>query len=173
MEDLRYPVGEFDVKGTYKVDVIEEWINEIEALPSKVREAVKGLSDEQLDSAYRPVGWTIRQVVHHIPDSHINSYIRFKLALTEDNPVIKPYAEDKWAELPDSNLPIEVSLSMLEALHSRWVVLLKSLKPSDLEKTFRHPDSGEIKLGMNIGLYAWHGRHHLAHITSLKERMGW
>ncbi|NHM33029.1 YfiT family bacillithiol transferase [Neobacillus terrae] len=173
MEDLRYPVGEFDVKGNYKVDLIEEWIYEIEALPAKVREAVKGLNDEQLDSAYRPGGWTIRQVVHHIPDSHINSYIRFKLALTEDNPVIKPYAEDKWAEFADSNLPIEVSLTMLEALHSRWVVLLKSLKPADLEKTFRHPDLGEIKLGMNIGLYAWHGRHHLAHITSLKERMGW
>lgn len=173
MMDLRYPVGQFKDEGNVTMELIETWIKEIESAPAQLKEAVKGLSDDQLDTAYRPGGWTIRQVVHHFADSHLNSYMRFKLALTENNPTIKPYMEEKWAELPDSKLPVDVSLSLLEALHSRWVTLLRSMQPTDLEKTFHHPDSGSIKLGLNIGVYAWHGRHHIAHITSLRNRLGW
>jgi uncharacterized damage-inducible protein DinB len=173
MLDLRYPIGPFQLEGEVTMVLIESWMKEIEMTPVQLKEAVKNLSEEQLDTAYRPGGWTIRQVVHHLADSHINSYTRFKLALTEDNPTIKPYREDKWAELPDSTLPVEISLTLLEALHSRWVTLLRSLQPSDLEKTFIHPDSGVNTVGVTIGLYAWHGRHHLAHITSLRNRLGW
>ncbi|ERI06264.1 YfiT family bacillithiol transferase [Aneurinibacillus aneurinilyticus] len=171
--DLRYPVGKFNHDGDLTSSLIESWIKEIEGAPALLRESVAGLGDEQLDTSYRPGGWTVRQVVHHLADSHINSYVRFKLALTEDNPTIKPYREEKWAELPDSKMPIEVSLLLLESLHSRWVTLLRSLSPADLEKTFFYPDSGEIKVGLNIGIYAWHSRHHIAHITSLRERLGW
>lgn len=171
--DLRYPIGQFKQEGNLTMDIIERWIKEIEAAPSQLKEAVKGLSDDQLDTAYRPGGWTIRQVVHHLADSHLNSYIRFKLALTENNPTIKPYMEEKWAELSDSKLPVDISLSLLEALHSRWSTLLRSMQTTDLEKTFHHPDSGAVKLGLNIGIYAWHGRHHIAHILSLRNRLGW
>ena len=147
----------------------EGWIQEIEELPRLLREAVQDLNNEQLDTPYRVGGWTVRQVVHHLSDSHMNAYIRFRLALTEDHPIIKPYEEARWAELPDYTLPIEISLSLLEALHQRWTTLLHSLSPSDRNKTFIHPDSGEVSLGENIGIYAWHGRHHLAHITSLRN----
>lgn len=173
MNDLRYPIGYFNTQIGISDILIENWINVIEMTPSLLRNAVKGLNDEQLDTPYRPGGWTVRQVVHHLPDSHLNSYVRFKLALTEDTPTIKPYMEDKWAELPDSKLPVEISLKLLEGLHNRWVNLLRSLGPDDLGKTFLHPDSGEISLGLNIGLYAWHCQHHLAHINSLRERQGW
>ncbi|MDQ0200136.1 YfiT family bacillithiol transferase [Neobacillus ginsengisoli] len=173
MNDLRYPIGYFNTQIGISDILIENWINVIEMTPSLLRDAVRGLNDEQLDTPYRPGGWTVRQVVHHLPDSHLNSYVRFKLALTEDTPTIKPYMEDKWAELPDSKLPVEISLKLLEGLHNRWVNLLRSLGPDDLEKTFLHPDSGEISLGLNIGLYAWHCQHHLAHINSLRERQGW
>lgn len=171
--DLRYPVGTFKHDGEITYDEVQKWINEIENAPNSLREAVKGLEEEQLNTPYRQGGWTVRQVVHHIVDSHINSYCRFKLALTEEQPVIRPYKEDKWAELCDSELPVEVSLVLLENLHQRWVYLLRSLSPSDLEKTYFHPESGVIPLGLNIGLYAWHGRHHIAHITSLRERENW
>ncbi|TXK74086.1 YfiT family bacillithiol transferase [Paenibacillus sp. N3.4] len=173
MIDLRYPIGPFAYEGDLTSEVIAGWIQDIEAAPAQLKEAVKNLSDDQLDTAYRPGGWTLRQVVHHLADSHINSYTRFKLALTEDNPTIKPYMEEKWAELPDSRLPVDISLSLLASLHGRWVVLLRSLQPSDLEKTFIHPDSGIVTLGLNIGIYAWHGRHHIAHITSLRDHLGW
>lgn len=169
----RYPIGVFKFDGEITNNVIKSWINEIEDLPELLRNAVRDLDNEQLDTPYRSGGWTVSQVVHHLADSHMNAYVRFKLALTEENPVIKPYDEGKWAELPDYKLPIDISLSLLEALHKRWVKLLHSLSPADMEKTFIHPESGEVSVGKNIGIYAWHGRHHLAHITSLCNRMGW
>jgi uncharacterized damage-inducible protein DinB len=172
--DLRYPIGRFKVDGTPTAEQVQQAINEISETPAKIRAAVEGLTAEQLDTPYRPGGWTVRQVVHHVPDSHLNSYCRFKLALTEDEPTIKAYHEDRWAELDDSRTaPIEVSLAMLEALHHRWVLLLNSLAPADFARTFRHPEIGVISLAQNVCLYAWHGRHHAAHITALRERMEW
>jgi uncharacterized damage-inducible protein DinB len=139
-----------------------------------MRAAVARLTDEQLDTPYRDGGWTVRQVVHHVPESHLNSYVRFKLALTEHEPTIKPYFEDRWAELEDARTaPIELSLNLLDAVHGRWVWFLRSLKPTDFERAFQHPDLGKVTLDKNVALYAWHGRHHVAHITSLRERMGW
>lgn len=170
--DLQYPIGKFIFEGEPANEDINRWVNEIAQTPILLRQAVEDLSDEQLDTPYRPGGWTIRQVIHHLADSHMNSFIRFKLALTEHNPTIKPYQEDKWAELADSSLPIEVSLLLLEVLHQRWVTLLRSLHVADFQKTFIHPESGVTKLSYNIGLYAWHCRHHLAHITSLRDRLG-
>ena len=171
--DLQYPIGTFQFDGEMTSTVVSSWIDEIESLPTLLREAVKDLDNEQLDTAYRPGGWTVRQVVHHIADSHMNAYTRFKLALTEKNPVIKPYEEAKWAELSDYQLPIEPSLLLLETLHIRWTNVLHNLTSTDLEKTFIHPESGEVSVGKNIGIYAWHGKHHVAHITSLRGRMGW
>jgi uncharacterized damage-inducible protein DinB len=171
--DLKYPIGNFEFDGEITNSVIRDWIDEIENLPRMLRDAVKDLDDEQLDTSYRSGGWTVREVIHHLADSHMNAYVRFKLALTEKKPVIKPYDETKWAELSDYKLPIDISLSLLEALHKRWTDLLRSLSPADMEKTFIHPDSGEVTVGKNIGIYAWHGRHHLAHITSLCNRQGW
>ena len=151
-----------------------KYIGQIAETPARLRAAVNGLSDDQLDTPYRPDGWTVRQVVHHVPDSHLNSYIRFKLALTEDQPTVKPYAEDRWAELPDGRTgPVEVSLRLLECLHSRWVALLRSMSEPDWARTFRHPDLGLLRLDRNAALYAWHGRHHVAHVSALRERMGW
>ncbi|HKG22797.1 MAG TPA: putative metal-dependent hydrolase, partial [Blastocatellia bacterium] len=145
-----------------------------EETPARLREAVEWLSPEQLETPYRPGGWTVRQVVHHVPDSHLNSYVRFKLALTEDHPTIRPYREDRWAELEDArSAPLDVSLALLDSLHGRWVLLLRSLKPEDFARTFEHPELGEVSLEKNVALYAWHGRHHVAQITSLIERMGW
>ncbi|ULT55061.1 bacillithiol transferase BstA [Neobacillus drentensis] len=168
--DERYPIGKFEFKGEITNDVVNSWIEEIEELPELLRSAVKNMNMEQLATPYRLGGWTVRQVVHHLADSHMNAYIRIKLALTEENPTIKPYQEEKWAELPDSKSPINVSLELLTALHKRLVQLLRSLSPNDLKKTFLHPESGEVSVGRNIGMYAWHGRHHLAHITSLTSR---
>ncbi|WP_062239349.1 YfiT family bacillithiol transferase [Fictibacillus sp. FJAT-27399] len=173
MIDLRYPVGLFALDQDITEKKIEKWIHDIESAPNQLKEAVNNLTDDQLDTPYRTGGWTVRQVVHHLPDSHLNSYTRFKLALTEENPVIRPYMENQWAELPDSKLPIAVSIQLLEALHERWIVLLKSLTTADLEKTFTHPDSGVVTLAQNIGLYSWYSRHHIAHITSLRQRSGW
>ncbi|PEB51768.1 metal-dependent hydrolase [Bacillus pseudomycoides] len=173
MKDLRYPIGQFTYEENITEEMIDKWIQEIEDLPHELTKAIKDLDKHQLDTPYRTGGWTVRQVVHHVVDSHMNSYIRFKLALTENNPTIKPYREEKWAELPDSRLPVDVSLVLLESLHKRWVNLLYSLEAADLEKTFNHPESGETKLAVAIGLYAWHGRHHTAHITSLRKRLGW
>jgi uncharacterized damage-inducible protein DinB len=139
-----------------------------------MRAAVKGLSEQQLDTPYREGGWSVRQVVHHVPDSHLNSYIRFKWALTEDEPTIKPYAEDRWARLADSKVtPIEVSLTLLDSLHRRWSDLLHSLRGEDWKRKLRHPEAGVLTLDKMLALYAWHGRHHVAHITSLREKMGW
>jgi hypothetical protein len=171
--DERYPIGRFEFDGEITSNVVDGWIKEMEELPRLLRDAVKHLSDEQLDTPYRAGGWTIRQVVHHLADSHMNAYIRFKLALTEESPVIKPYDEGQWAELSDSKLSVGISLSLLEALHTRLVDLLRSLTPEEMQRTFTHPESGNVSVGRNIGIYAWHGRHHLAHITNLDRRMNW
>ena len=174
MQDLRYPVGRCPSKPVLTPDERREGIDAIAQTPARLKSAIAGLSPEQLDTPYRPGGWTVRQVIHHLPDSHMNSYVRFKLALTEDVPTIKPYAEDLWAKLEDvRKTPIEVSLALLENLHERWVILLRSLSDQDFARKFRHPEIGELTLGLNLGLYAWHGKHHVAHITSLRERMGW
>ena len=174
MSDLRYPLGRFDFEHEPTDEERRQFIDQIAEAPLRLREAVRGLSGEQLDTEYRPGGWTVRQVVHHLPDSHLNSYVRFKLALTEEEPTIKPYDEEGWARLEDSRItPPATSLDLLEALHERWVVLLRSLSPEDFRRTFRHPDLGKVSLNKNVGLYAWHGRHHIAHITKLGERMGW
>lgn len=174
MNDLRYPIGKFKYEGTPTPEQRKELLGEIEQAPNRLRTAVKGLSQQQLDTPYRPEGWTVRQVVHHVPDSHLNAYIRTKLALTEDEPTIKPYAEDRWARLADTETtPVEVSLALLDSLHDRWVRLLRSLPAEDWKRSFRHPELGPMSLEKNLALYAWHGRHHVAHITSLRERNGW
>ena len=172
--DLRYPIGPFKLEGTVSSADVQRAIAQISETPAELRAAVAGLTPAQLDTPYRPGGWTLRQVVHHVPDSHLNSYCRFKLALTEDEPTIKPYHEERWAELSDSReTPVEVSLALLESLHQRWVTLLKSFGPAEFERTFRHPAIGVVTLAQNACLYAWHGRHHTAHVTSLRERMRW
>lgn len=153
---------------------MQHLIEEIARTPANLRSAVQGLSTKQLDTPYRPGGWTVRQVVHHLPDSHMNSYVRFKLALTEDEPTIKPYAEDRWAELSDTKAtPIETSLTLLDSLHARWVALLRSLDSEQWKRNFRHPELGPVSLEKSLALYAWHGRHHVAHIRNLREREGW
>jgi len=172
--DLRYPIGPFTIDSTPTHEQIQRAVAEIAKAPTRLRAAVERLSPDQLDTPYRPGGWTVRQVVHHVPDSHLNSYCRFKLALTEDEPVIRAYQEDRWAELEEARTaPVEVSLALLESLHRRWVLMLNSLASSDFQRTFRHPDIGVVSLAQNVCLYAWHGRHHTAHITSLREREGW
>jgi hypothetical protein len=172
--DLRYPIGEFKFEGPLTDAERRAFVDTIEETPARMRAAVAGLTEAQLDTPYRPDGWTVRQVVHHVPESHLTSYTRFKLAITEDEPTIKPYFEDRWAELDDARqAPIALSLDLLDALHGRWIWFLRSLKEKDFERTFRHPEIGIVSVDKNIALYAWHGRHHVAHITSLRERMGW
>lgn len=172
--DLRYPVGPFEYERALSLEQRQAMIDQIAATPENMRSAVAGLSEQQLNTPYRPEGWTVRQVVHHVPESHLNSYVRFKLAITEDEPTIKTYFEDRWAQLDDARTaPIELSLDLLEALHKRWVWFLRSLKDEDFQRTFRHPELGIVSVDKNIALYAWHGRHHVAHITSLRERMRW
>jgi uncharacterized damage-inducible protein DinB len=172
--DLQYPVGRFAWPDAVSPEDRRRYIDEIEQTPKNMRAAVTGLSDQQLDTPYRPGGWTVRQVVHHVPDSHLNSYLRFRLALTEDEPTIKPYDEARWAELTDARTaPVELSLALLDSLHKRWVLLLRSLAAADCSRKFRHPELGEVTLEKNLALYAWHGRHHVAHITALRQRMGW
>lgn len=170
---MQYPIGEFKHPGVITAEQVNEWINEIMELPRRLHEITSSLTDDQLDTAYREGGWTVRQVVHHIADSHMNAYIRFKWALTERKPVIKAYNETLWAELSDSKMPIDVSISLISALHERWTYLLQCLTDEDLKLEFIHPDSGEISLEENIGRYAWHGNHHYAHIKTLCSRMGW
>lgn len=174
MSDLSYPIGKFDFSVTPESGQFPDLIEQIAEAPARLREALKGLSSELLDAPYRPKGWTLRQVAHHVPDSHLNAYIRFKLALTEDEPTIRPYFEDRWANLPDTqNTPIEVSLELLGFLHKRWVTLLKSLSEADFNRALFHPENGVLKLSQMLALYAWHGRHHTAHVTALRHRMNW
>ena len=173
IESLKYPIGKFEKPKRITLETIGRWIDEIEHLPHQIRQAVKGLDEQQLNTAYRPDGWTVRQVIHHLPDSHMNSYIRFRWALTEKKPVIKAYFEDRWAELYDAKYGnIDISLILLESLHLRWTLLLRSLNLDDMQKTFIHPESKkEVRLDENIGIYAWHGKHHLAHITNCIKNM--
>jgi uncharacterized damage-inducible protein DinB len=174
MTDPRYPIGKATLEPELSDAERREAIAVIAAVPAHLRAAVAGLTPEQLDTPYRDGGWTVRQLVHHVPDSHLNAYVRFKLALTEDNPTIKPYAEARWAELADTKTtPVEVSLTLLEAVHHRLNEVLRSLGPEDFQRPLTHPDMGRLTLDQMLGLYAWHGRHHVAHVTELRKRMGW
>jgi uncharacterized damage-inducible protein DinB len=172
-QDLRYPIGQSDMTTPLAAGVRAQRIDAIAAAPAQLRLAVSGLSDEQLDTPYRPGGWTVRQTVHHVADSHMNAFVRFRLGLTEDNPTIKPYDEKAWSELPDMRLPIDVSLRLLDALHERWVHLLRAQRGAAFERTIFHPENGPMTLDAMLSLYAWHGRHHTAHITGLRQREGW
>jgi hypothetical protein len=172
--DLSYPLGKFNWKQQVTAEGRASRIAVIENAPGLFREAVRGLSDGQLDTPYRPGGWTVRQVVHHVADSHMNSFVRFRLALTEDNPAVRGYDQAKWSELADSRIvPVEASLSLLGGLHARWTALLRSMTDSDFARTFVHSELGAVPLEQILALYAWHTRHHAAHITGLRERMGW
>lgn len=175
LADLRYPIGRFHYDGTMTDDRRAKCVDRIAAAPAGLRAAVAGLDQTRLDTPYRPGGWTVRQVVHHVPDSHLNAYTRIRLALTEDTPTIKPYEEARWAELPDARTaPVEISLALLEALHARWVPLLREFGPAEAARTLRHPEHGRLMtVDELLALYAWHGEHHTAHIARLRERMGW
>ena len=171
LENLKYPIGKFEIPASFNKESIEQWISTIREFPQKIQNEITSLSEAELEQQYRPEGWTIRQVVHHCADSHMNSFIRFKLALTEDVPTIKPYEENIWAELEDSkNLDVNISVNLLFALHQRWVVLLNSFVESVWEKKFRHPETNQlIDLKTNLAIYAWHCNHHLAHIKQAKK----
>ncbi len=173
-QDLRYPIGKFSAPASVSDADRAGFISDIAAAPARLRAAVGGLSATQIATPYRDGGWTVRQLAHHVPDSHMNAYIRFKLALTEEEPTIKPYEEARWAELADSaETPVEISLALLDALHTRWVTLLRAIKPADWSRKFRHPEMGPMTLERTLALYAWHGKHHVAHITALRQRNGW
>jgi hypothetical protein len=177
--DLQYPVGKFtwDRSGEGLLASEAErsaWLRDVEETAAHLRAAVAGLTEEQLDTPYRPGGWTVRQVVHHLADSHMNAYTRFRLALTEDEPPIKPYNEKNWAELSDARTaPAELSLSLLEAMHARFVLLLRAVPPTDFARAIKHPELGRVTLEKYLAMYAWHGRHHVAHVSSLRARSGW
>lgn len=172
--DLRYPIGKFKFEGPLTDAQRQDCLAKIEETPARMRAAVAGMNNEQLETPYRPDGWSVRQVVHHVPDSHLNSYVRMKLAITQDHPTIIAYDENIWAELADGrNAPVEMSLDLLDSLHQRWVVFLRSLQGDDFLRTFNHPEIGVVSVDKNIALYAWHGQHHVAHITALRERMRW
>ena len=173
-EDLRYPVGRFESVLPATSDVRAAAIAEIARLPAAMRDAVSGLSDAQLDTPYRPGGWTVRQVVHHVADSHMNGFIRVKLALTEESPTIKPYDENAWARLADMSLPIRVSLELLDGIHTRWVAVYRAMTPDQFTRSFLHPEHGKrMTLDYHLQEYAWHSRHHVAHVTALRRREGW
>ena len=174
MSDPRYPIGKFQPQAEIDDKTRKELIQHIAETPAKLKAAVKGLTEVQLDTPYREGGWTVRQVVHHLPDSHLNSYCRLRLALTEQEPTIKPYEEQLWAELYDAKTaPIGISLQLLESLHERWVMLLRSMKPADFARKFNHPVNGARTIDWMLQLYGWHGPHHVGQITSLRERMKW
>jgi hypothetical protein len=174
MDDLRYPVGRFQRPESLTSEQRREAIGVIAAMPTTFRAAVHGLDEAKLGTPYRPGGWTVRQVVHHVPDSHANAFIRFKLGLTEDSPTIKAYDEAAWANLEDARTtPIETSLSLMDGIHDRWVRILNAMTPSDFARTIVHPENGAMTLEQLLAMYAWHSRHHVAHVTSLRERNGW
>jgi uncharacterized damage-inducible protein DinB len=173
MSDPRYPIGKFSYSGPLSPEQTKQYLKDVEETPARLREAVAGLNNQQLDTPYREGGWTVRQLAHHVPDSHMNAYIRFKLALTEDVPTIKPYIQDRWAQLPDSKAPIDVSLTLLDCVHQRWMMVLHSLGAPDWKRTFNHPEMGPMTLDKTLALYSWHGRHHVAHVTSLRKQKGW
>ncbi|HEY3364867.1 MAG TPA: putative metal-dependent hydrolase [Symbiobacteriaceae bacterium] len=174
MTDPRYPIGKFAIEGEITPAQVQQWLQEIDELPAALDNAIAGLSEEQLDVPYREGGWTVRQVVHHLADAHLNNYVRVRLALTEENPVPKAWDTPQWAELPDARTaPAEISLQLLEAVHRRWALLLRSIGPAEWARGFAHPTRGVVNLAYDLGLYDWHGRHHVAHITGLRERMGW
>jgi uncharacterized damage-inducible protein DinB len=173
MSDPRYPIGKFSYDGPLTSEQTKQYLNDIEETPARLRKALSGLSDQQLNTPYRDGGWSVRQVAHHVPDSHMNAYIRFKLALTEDDPTIKPYMEDRWAQLPDSKAAVDVSLTLLDCVHQRWMMVLRSLGGDDWKRTFRHPEMGPMTLEKTLALYAWHGKHHVAHVTALRGQKGW
>jgi uncharacterized damage-inducible protein DinB len=172
-ENLSYPIEKYDKNTKINSEQRKQFIREIAALPNQLREAVENLSDQQLDTPYRPEGWTLRQVIHHVGDSHLNSFIRFKLALTEENPTIRPYAEDLWAQTAEYKMPVEVSLDLIDSLHQRWATLLESMSDKDFAKILNHPETGTWTLENLLGMYVWHGKHHTAHINNLKQRNGW
>jgi hypothetical protein len=172
--DLRYPIGPCEFPETVTPETRAQYIADIAALPVRLRESLRGLDEAQLDTPYRPDGWTVRQVAHHYADSHMNAFIRFRLALTESEPTIKPYDEKTWAELADSrSAPVAVSLNLVEALHARWVLLLHSMSDADFARKLNHPESGVLRLDTYLATYGWHCRHHVAQITALRRRMGW
>jgi uncharacterized damage-inducible protein DinB len=177
--DLQYPIGKFVWKRKGEgllagEEERQEWIGDIEETPARLWAAVTGLTDAQLDTPYRPGGWTVRQVVHHMADSHMNSYIRFRLALTEEQPTIKTYDEKLWANLSDAReASTEISLTLLDTLHQRWVLLLRSLQPKDFARSLKHPELGLVTLEKYLAVYSWHGKHHVAHISGLRQRSGW
>lgn len=174
MTDYRYPIGPFRPPEQISAQDLQNAVDDIASLPSALRSATSDLDENQLDTPYRPGGWTVRQVVHHVADSHMNSYIRFRLALTENEPTIKAYDEQAWAELVDArHEQIRVSLELLDAMHRRWTILLRSFTGPDWARTFRHPERGLMRLDTNALMYAWHGKHHLAHVTSLRQRNNW
>lgn len=171
--DPSYPIGKFQPEEGISDARRSELIAQIADAPGKLRDALKGLDAKQLETPYRDGGWTVRQVTHHLADSHLNAYVRFKLAMTEDFPTIRPYDQKRWAETADTRGPVEASVELLDALHQRWVALLKSMSAADYQRKLNHPEMGEVVLEKYLGMYAWHGRHHVAHITSLRDRMGW
>lgn len=174
MDDLRYPIGRHQRPVSLSDAQRHTAIDAIAATPANLRDAIRNLDNRQLDTPYRPDGWTVRQVVHHVPDSHANAYIRFKLALTEDTPTIKPYDEAAWANLEDArSTPIETSLTLLAALHDRWVRILRSMKPADFSRQLNHPENGIMSLDQLLAMYEWHGKHHVAHVNNLRARNGW
>jgi hypothetical protein len=174
MSDLRYPIGKFDFQKPLTPDDRRDAIRSIAECPARLREAVRGLGPAQLDTPHREGGWTPRQIVHHLPDSHVNGYVRFKIGLAEDRGTVRPYDESVWAELPEAKSgPVDVSLDLLETLHRRWSLAIEGLAPADFDRAFRHPDLGEQTIDRHLAHYAWHGRHHTAQILALRERNGW
>lgn len=174
MSDAQYPIGKFVEDPSVTDEKRRRWIEEIAAAPATLRQVVAGLTEQQLDTSYREGGWTVRQVVHHMPDSHLHTLVRFRMALTEDNPATTGYDPAKWGELPDAKTgPVEASLALFQAIHNRWLLLLRAMRPTDFARSFRRPDGQVVTLDRALQIYAWHGKHHAAQITGLRERMGW
>lgn len=173
MSDPRYPIGRFHDSGDRSSERRATLIRDLQNLPADLRAAVSGMSDSQLDTPYRDGGWTVRQVIHHLGDANVNAYLRMKFAVADDRPTILPYDEDVWAEFADAKGPVEPTLALLQALHLRWSLFLRSLDEAQWDRVFIHPQNGETPVAKSLELYVWHGRHHLAHVTELKKLKGW